>query len=205
VTSGQALSVTRGPSGQTDGGIDPSWVVVPAGLGLLLIRPLFASGPVGVWLLTMTYLAVGAGSVVAMRTHPGEGIGTGYRRDVPVAVLAGALALGMAAFALAAAGQHTVQVRYGTVGLGLTGLASVAEEAFFRGLVYQRLARYGAPLAILAGAGTFALIHVLAYPSAAVWVDLGAGLVFGWQRWATGTWLVPAGTHLMANLLVVMA
>jgi membrane protease YdiL (CAAX protease family) len=203
--SGQELRASPGSGGQTAGGMDPSWVLVPAGLGLLLIRPLFASGPAGVWLLAITYLAVGGGSVLAMQTQPAGGVGARSPQDVPVAVLAGVLVLGMAVFALAAAGQQTVHVRYGSVGLGLTGLASVAEEAFFRGLVYRRLARYGAPLAILAGAGGFALIHVLAYPPAALWVDLGAGLVFGWQRWATGSWLVPAGTHLMANLLVVMA
>ena len=35
-------------------------------------------------------------------------------------------------------------------------------------------------------------------------VDLGAGLVFGWQRWATGSWVAPAGTHAAANLVAVL-
>ena len=32
-------------------------------------------------------------------------------------------------------------------------------------------------------------------------VDFAAGMVFGWQRWATGTWSSPAVTHAIANLL----
>jgi hypothetical protein len=39
---------------------------------------------------------------------------------------------------------------------------------------------------------------------AAFWVDLGAGLLLSWQRWASGTWAVPAATHVAANLLVVL-
>jgi hypothetical protein len=35
-------------------------------------------------------------------------------------------------------------------------------------------------------------------------VDLGAGLVFGWQRWASGTWTVPAATHAADNVLAVL-
>jgi hypothetical protein len=31
-----------------------------------------------------------------------------------------------------------------------------------------------------------------------------AGLVLGWQRWAAGTWTVPAVTHVLANLMVVI-
>ena len=93
----------------------------------------------------------------------------------------------------------------GPVGLGLTAMASLAEEAFFRGFLFSRLLRHGPLLAIVASAGAFALIHVLGYPPAAVAVDFAAGLMFGWQRWVTGSWLVPAGTHLLANLMVVMA
>jgi hypothetical protein len=33
---------------------------------------------------------------------------------------------------------------------------------------------------------------------------VGAGLLFGWQRWASGTWTVPAATHAVANALVVL-
>jgi membrane protease YdiL (CAAX protease family) len=35
-------------------------------------------------------------------------------------------------------------------------------------------------------------------------LDLAAGLLLGWQRQATGSWAVPAATHVVANLLVVL-
>jgi membrane protease YdiL (CAAX protease family) len=35
-------------------------------------------------------------------------------------------------------------------------------------------------------------------------IDIAAGLVLAWQRWATGSWKVPAVTHVLANLLVVL-
>jgi hypothetical protein len=41
------------------------------------------------------------------------------------------------------------------------------------------------------------------YGAAALPLDLGAGLVLAWQRWASGRWTVPASTHAFANLLAV--
>jgi hypothetical protein len=35
-------------------------------------------------------------------------------------------------------------------------------------------------------------------------IDLAAGLVLSWQRWASGSWRVPAVTHVLANVLVVI-
>jgi hypothetical protein len=42
------------------------------------------------------------------------------------------------------------------------------------------------------------------YGIAVLPVDLGAGLLLGWQRWATGTWTVPAVTHAAANVLATV-
>jgi membrane protease YdiL (CAAX protease family) len=179
---------------------DGLWLLAPAGLALLLIRPLFAFGPAGVWLLAACYFVIGIASVQAVRTVPTWA--ASGSRDASLIVMAGGLALG--AFAVAAR-QHGVPAGLGPVGLGLTAMASLAEEAFFRGFLYGRLIRHGPLIAIVASAGAFALIHVLGYPPAAVGVDFAAGLIFGWQRWVTGSWLVPAGTHLAANLMVVMA
>jgi membrane protease YdiL (CAAX protease family) len=179
---------------------DGLWVLAPAGLALLLIRPLFAFGPGGVWLLAASYLAVGIASVQAVRISP-SGPASGSR-DASLVVLGGGLVVG--AFAIAAR-QRGVPIGLGPVGLGLTAMASLAEEAFFRGFLYVKLLRYGPLLAIAGSAGAFALIHILGYPPAAVGVDFAAGLMFGWQRWVTGSWLVPAGTHVLANLMVVMA
>jgi membrane protease YdiL (CAAX protease family) len=88
--------------------------------------------------------------------------------------------------------------------LGLSLLAAVAEEALFRGALYGALRRWGAPVAIAGSALLFALVHIPSYGPAALPVDLGAGLLFGWQRWASGRWTVPAATHAAVNLLAVI-
>ena len=58
--------------------------------------------------------------------------------------------------------------------------------------------------AVTASALVFALVHVPLYGIAVLPVDLGAGLLFSWQRAATGRWSVPAATHAAANLLAVI-
>jgi membrane protease YdiL (CAAX protease family) len=181
-----------------------AWVLTATGLGLLLIRPLVASGPQGAWILAGIYLAIGAAAIVphgVTGAVNGSSAENGRRGDLgSVAVLA----VGIGAFlAAAATGRPTIHPVVGPTALAVTMLASIAEEAFFRGFLYGRLARVGAPWAIVASAGAFALIHVPAYPMPAVAVDFAAGLLFGWQRWATGTWLVPAATHAAANVLAV--
>jgi membrane protease YdiL (CAAX protease family) len=82
--------------------------------------------------------------------------------------------------------------------------AAVAEEAFFRGALYARLAPRGVAVAVVGSAVAFALIHLPLYGWALLPVDLGAGLVLSWQRWASGTWTVPAATHAFANVLAVL-
>jgi membrane protease YdiL (CAAX protease family) len=88
------------------------------------------------------------------------------------------------------------------VPLGL--VAAVAEEAFFRRLVYGLLVPAGAGFAVAGSALLFAVVHVTVYGAWVVPIDLAAGLILGWQRWATGSWRVPALTHAVANLLVVI-
>jgi membrane protease YdiL (CAAX protease family) len=88
--------------------------------------------------------------------------------------------------------------------IALNTLAAVAEEAFFRRFLYDVFLPGGALVAVVASAALFAVVHVPVY---GVWVlplDLAAGLLLGWQRWATGSWLPPAITHVVANLLVVI-
>jgi membrane protease YdiL (CAAX protease family) len=86
----------------------------------------------------------------------------------------------------------------------LNALAAVAEEAFFRRLVYGALARHGAAFAVVGSAVLFAAVHLTVYGAWVLPVDLAAGLLFGWQRWATDRWTVPALTHVLANILVVI-
>ncbi|HEX6008771.1 MAG TPA: CPBP family intramembrane glutamic endopeptidase, partial [Actinomycetota bacterium] len=91
-----------------------------------------------------------------------------------------------------------------SLALPLSLLAAVAEEALFRRVAYARLARFGALVAVAGSAILFGMIHLPAYGVAALPVDLGAGVLFGWQRWASGTWLVPAGTHAFANAVAIL-
>lgn len=114
------------------------------------------------------------------------------------------LASGLAAVGVAFALGRPVAAPYVMVALPLSLLAAVAEEALFRRAAYGALERYGALVAIGATAIAFALVHVPLYGVAAFPVDLGAGLLLSWQRWASGTWTVPAATHAAANLLITV-
>ena len=49
-----------------------------------------------------------------------------------------------------------------------------------------------AAVVVVGSALLFAAVHVPLYGVAALPVDLGAGLLLSWQRWASGTWTVPA-------------
>lgn len=80
-------------------------------------------------------------------------------------------------------------------------LAAVAEEAFFRRLVYGWLVAWGPGIAIGGCAVAFALIHVPVYGVAVLPIDAAAGLLLGWQRWMTGGWTAPGVTHVAANLI----
>ena len=88
--------------------------------------------------------------------------------------------------------------------IALNTLAAVAEEAFFRRLLFGLLLPFGTMAAIAGSAVAFALIHVTVYGWWVVPLDIAAGLILGWQRAASGTWTVPAATHAVANLLVVL-
>jgi membrane protease YdiL (CAAX protease family) len=109
--------------------------------------------------------------------------------------------LGLAAFAAARVLQHPLAPRLVPLAVAATALAGVAEELLFRRLLYGALTVYGAALAVAGSAAVFAAVHVPAYGIAAFPVDLAAGLVFGWQRWASGSWTASAVTHAAANVL----
>jgi membrane protease YdiL (CAAX protease family) len=137
-------------------------------------------------------------------------VSSGVGRDVPDEA-AGArfsglcLLVGLAAVALARSVVAPAPPLVTTeVSAALSVVAAVAEEALFRGGVFRLLEPRGAAFAAVASALLFALVHVPSYGWAAFPVDLGAGLLFSWQRLATGRWSVPAATHAAANLLAVM-
>jgi membrane protease YdiL (CAAX protease family) len=115
------------------------------------------------------------------------------------------LAVGLIGVALAAMAAGTsVPLPVGVATLPLSILAAVAEEALFRRTAFEALERFGAIAAVVGAAVVFAAVHLPLYGVAAFPVDLGAGLLFGWQRAASGTWTAPAATHAAANLLAVL-
>jgi membrane protease YdiL (CAAX protease family) len=116
-----------------------------------------------------------------------------------------ALAVGVGAFALGrvVGGGHPPTTEVGVALLGNT-LAAVAEEAFFRRFLYRLLEPHGTGVAVLGTAALFAAVHVTVYGLWVLPIDLAAGLILSWQRWSTGSWVVPAITHVLANVLVVM-
>jgi membrane protease YdiL (CAAX protease family) len=170
----------------------PQWAAVAAGLVLLGIRPYV---PLGVPLLAAAYLALASLAI-------GPPLDQGRPRVHPFLVAGVGLAGVLAAGTLAGPRLPTAGVT-STVIL-LNTLAAVGEEAFFRRFLYDRLARWGPGVAVAVSALAFAAVHVPAYGWAALPVDLGAGILLGWQRWASGTWLAPAATHVFANFLAVL-
>jgi len=175
--------------------VAPAVALAMAGSALLLLRLRLIGYPSAPVLFAGIYVLVGVASL-AVPIGPQDD-----RRLSP----AGALALGVGAMAVATVVSGSViPVRLGPQALALNSLAALSEEAFFRHFLYGRLAAFGAVAAVAATALLFALVHLPAYGMAAFWVDLGAGLLLSWQRWASGTWTVPAATHVAANLFVVL-
>ena len=172
--------------------------VLLAGLAvvLLLARPLVSVRPgAPVAMLAIILLAILIASLVAPVPKPAP------------ALLAPVLVLGVGVGALTAATllvHPAVPLAVGLWTIPLNTLAAVSEEALFRRFLYGRLERFGVPVAIGVTALAFALIHVPLYGPAALPIDLAAGLLLGWQRWTSGTWTVPAATHVVANLLAVL-
>ncbi|HYH51518.1 MAG TPA: CPBP family intramembrane glutamic endopeptidase [Acidimicrobiia bacterium] len=176
-------------------------LVVAAGCGVLTARPLLleATGVGPAPLLTALFVALLAVSL--LWPAPGEQV-----EAAPAAPVLPVLGLGIAAFAagrLLLTGSPPPAPATALV-VGLNTLAAVAEEAFFRRLVYGALLAGGPALAIGGSALLFAAVHVTVYGLWVLPLDLAAGLLFGWQRRATGSWVVPAITHGVANLLVVL-
>ena len=176
-------------------------VVVAAGCAALTARPLLLDLAGGRAALVLTILFAGLLAVsVLWPARPGEATAGPVRPVLPV------LALGVGAFVagrVLLAGSPPPAPATAFV-IALNTLAAVAEEAFFRRLVYGALLASGPVAAAIGSAVLFAAVHVTVYGLWVLPLDLAAGLLFGWQRQATGSWTVPAATHAVANLLVVL-
>jgi membrane protease YdiL (CAAX protease family) len=169
------------------------WAAVLVGFALLMARSSVMSWRAGPAVLLAMYAGLAWASL------------DGQVRARPASIRWSVLGVGLAAVgaaSLAAGARPPAPVTAWALPLGI--VAAVAEEAFFRGLLYRTLSGAGLAVAVGGTALAFAAIHVPAYGFPAFWVDLGAGTLLSWQRWASGGWGVPAATHVAANLLAVM-
>jgi membrane protease YdiL (CAAX protease family) len=164
----------------------------------LLARPWageLASDPTAV--LVVLFVALGA--VGAWWPLPA------VTRPVPRSVAVTVAVVGVAAFGagrLLAGGRAAAPAL--AVYVVLNTLAAVAEEAFFRRLLYGVLERHGQTVAVVGSAAAFAVVHLTVWGAWALPLDLAAGLLLSWQRAVTGRWSVPAFTHAAANVLAVV-
>jgi hypothetical protein len=169
-------------------------LVVVVGFAVLIARPFAEATGTRTALFAASYLTIGLASIAVPlereRPHLAPGL----------ALLWGFAAVGVAANA----SGSPVPLPWSAAALPLSLLAAVVEEALFRRLAFARIEPFGPTVAIVGSAMLFGLVHVPAYGLSALPVDVGAGLLFGWQRWASGTWTVPAATHAVANALVVL-
>jgi membrane protease YdiL (CAAX protease family) len=191
------VSAQAAPRAHVDVALVPVAVLTTGGLLLLLRAQALALGPARVATLLVLYAVLAALSV---RAHVPAPRGALIAPSIATAV-------GVAAVVLVVMGPRPAgaPVLYGAWAAALATVAAIAEEAFFRRLMYGWLDRWWGPAtAVVASAVAFALVHVPLYGTAVLWLDLGAGILLSWQRWASGSWLPSAATHVWANLLVVV-
>lgn len=204
--------------------LGPAAIAAATGAGLLLARPLLVAGVdrptpvlvavfvvVGVigtwWPLRRLAAAARSGDADPARGSPGAvaSIAGGSARPAGLRVTAWVTLAGMAAFVLGRALSGGTPAAPALLGyVVLNSLAAVAEEALFRRLVYGTLAPFGAAVAVVGSALAFAAVHVTVWGAWVLPLDLAAGLVLSWQRWASGRWSVPAATHVFANVVAVL-
>jgi membrane protease YdiL (CAAX protease family) len=169
-------------------------ILAALAIGLALVA--LASRPVGLAGVGVSAVAALVGLMVPV---PVQGSRQATLRTWLLVTAVGLVAFGIARATLV--GAHPQVPVWGAV---VTVAAGVGEEALFRRLLYGWLVRWGAIAAILASGVLFALIHVPGYGVGAFGVDLAAGVLFGWQRWASGAWSAPAMTHAAANLMQLL-
>ena len=171
-------------------------LVVVLGCVLLLARLRVLAVPGGARPLLLTAILGSVAVAGVLVPVPSD------RARLPRWIVLGIGLAGVVAAALAAGRPVAFPSTAWAIPLAL--LAAVAEEALLRRVLYARLQPAGTTVAVGVTAVLFALLHVPLYGWAAFPVDLGAGLLLSWQRWASGTWTVPAGTHAAANLLATV-
>ena len=177
----------------TVGGFGDAAVVL-AGLGLLMWRVVAPAS-----ILTPATLALLYAVVLSMSLTGSPDITSRPVPAISAAVLGAAAVTATRFLAGPAFGSVNMASAFP---LGIA--AAIAEEAFFRRFLYSRLERAGGMIAVAVSALLFAAIHIPMYGWGAFPIDLAAGLLLSWQRWASGSWLAPASTHILANILAVI-
>jgi sodium transport system permease protein len=191
-------TVWAGPDAKSDAWINMAAAII--GVAILAARPTIASA-VG-WSVPAVIAVFG---LVLALGLAGPALRERRARSdarVRVAVVFSAGAAVFVAGRLLSAG-HPPAPATGEL-IALTTLAAVAEEALFRRVAYDALLAAGPVAAVGGSALLFGLAHVTVYGWWAFPIDTAAGIVLGWQRWASGRWGVPAATHALADLLVVI-
>jgi membrane protease YdiL (CAAX protease family) len=169
--------------------------IVAAGSMVLLARPFVGLGAdARTALFAASYVAITLASI----SYPVDAR-VSRRSTAPSVWLP--LSIGVGAVVAVSVTGTAIRMPATALALPLSVIAAVAEEALFRRVAYARLERFGPAIAITVTAALFGLVHLPAYGTTALPIDLGAGLLFGWQRWSSGTWTVPASTHALANIL----
>lgn len=95
--------------------------------------------------------------------------------------------------------------------VGMIAMVPLAEECFYRGLLFQGLYRRSRVLAWIVSVGVFALIHVVGYIGQYDMVTLGlcllqyipAGVCLCWAYARTGTIFAPMLIHAIINTMGV--
>jgi membrane protease YdiL (CAAX protease family) len=178
-------------TGATSARIHPLFQASVAAAGLIALT----ARDVG-WGATAIVVAVG-GAAAAMPHRGGARTQNGLRGWSFLVLL------GVLAFAAVRALIQTPFLQFSHAAAIAGAVAAVSEELFFRQFLYGWLSRWGVPIALVGSAVAFAAVHVPLYGISALPIDFGAGLILGWQRWATGGWTAPAVTHVVANLLTL--
>jgi membrane protease YdiL (CAAX protease family) len=178
-------------------------ILVALGAGLTLLASRVALIPLGPPRAPLTLLIFGSILIASLSIPARERPRAG---GMVLAAVAGAATLG-----LGAAWMPPVTPLPPTVAaIPFALLGATAEEAFFRRAAFGAIeravpGRSGTAVAVVATGIAFAAIHVPLYGTAALPLDLGAGLLLSWQRAVAGTWTVPLATHAAANALAVLA
>jgi membrane protease YdiL (CAAX protease family) len=159
--------------------------VLAVAIGTLAVRD------VGAWSFAVP--VAGAAAVLFAQSRA-----RGHSRRITWLAVTGVGVVAVAAVRIALPGAP---VHSTMLALVATIAAAVAEEIVFRRGMYGALERWGPPAAIVGCAAVFGLVHAPMYGWDVVPIDVGAGLLFGWQRWASDTWTSPAATHAFANVV----